>query len=717
MRKKTSTARRLHPRLRVLRNGDNSVNRCRSELCTTVASLLGTDTDDSLTYKTDRAVSSIDLAAAQIATNAIDFSASALDQSTAVQTKLTERKKMEQSVKADDSYVNVFISVDAGQSDAIKQMQEVAKAVSQLCVSHNRNSSSEKMSGDIRISGNLISATIPIAALDTIELNKTFSFVQPAEPLKLDVPIATAATKPNKNRYRGEKSHQYGEDIIIGIIDVGGFDFSHPDFLDENGDTRFIRIWDQGSDFRAHPEGFDYGAEFKAHHLNAAISTQEIGGLPANLLEPQSQSNSGSHGTHVASIAAGNTGICSRAKIAAVLVDIPTPTEDRERRQFTFSDSSRIVHAVDYLLALAKDKPISINISLGTNGGGHDGSSGVTRWMDNALQQPGRSICAAAGNAGQEQGVTDDDYGWIMGRIHSSGRIPSRGLDKELGWVVVGNGIHDLSENELEIWYSAQDRFIVELLPPGDSRWLRVEPQEFIENKRLNDGTVVSIYNELYHPANGVNAISLYLSPHLADGDVRGVRAGVWRVRLIGDEIRNGEFHCWIERDDPSEVGQIEGKRLMRFPSFFSTSSNVDSHSLSSLASGHATVAVANYDAATNKMNITSSQGPTRDNRTKPDIAAPGTNVVAAKGFSNNEEQWISMSGTSMASPHVAGVIGLMLNANPALNARQCMGILQRTSVPLPGMTYEWANDAGFGRIDANAAIAEAVEFTERTER
>ncbi len=49
--------------------------------------------------------------------------------------------------------------------------------------------------------------------------------------------------------------------------------------------------------------------------------------------------------------------------------------------------------------------------------------------------------------------------GWVMGRIHTLGRVQSRGLDVELEWVVVGDGIADFSENELEIWYSPQDRF------------------------------------------------------------------------------------------------------------------------------------------------------------------------------------------------------------------------------------------------------------------
>lgn len=404
-----------------------------------------------------------------------------------------------------------------------------------------------------------------------------------------------------------------------------------------------------------------------------------------------------------------------------MLIDAPVPEGEYERRRHTFAESSRIVHAVEYLLEFANTlgKPISINISLGTNGGAHDGLSSTNRWLDNAISLPGRAITLAAGNAGQEAAQHAEDSGWIMGRIHSSGQIVSRGLETQLEWVVVGNGIADVSENELEIWYSAQDRMQVEVLPPGETRWLQVKPQEFIENKRLSDGTMVSIYNELFHPSNGENYIAIYLSPHLQPGEIRGVRAGVWRVRLIGEEIRNGKFHCWIERDDPHEFGIEDGQRVFRFPSFFSTDSNIDSHSVSSLSCGRATISVSNYDAETNKMNVTSSQGPTRDNRMKPDLAGPGTNIVAANGFAEEEEPlWTSMSGTSMASPYIAGVIGLMMVAarNP-INSLQCLGILQRTAKPLPGGSYTWVNDAGFGRVDPEAAVAEAQNFSRRTDK
>lgn len=303
-----------------------------------------------------------------------------------------------------------------------------------------------------------------------------------------------------------------------------------------------------------------------------------------------------------------------------------------------------------------------------------------------------------------------------MGRIHTMGQVRAAGLDVDLEWVVVGDGIADVSENELEIWYGAQDRFSVSVQPPGSTSWFTVSPREYIENRRLDNGTVLSIYNELYHPTNGDNYIAIYLSPNLDSANFSPVSPGVWRVRLHGDEVRAGHFHAWIERDDPMELDRSERLRAFRFPSFFSQSTNMDSRSIGSLACAHRVAAVANVEAGLGRVNISSSQGPTRDGRNKPDIAAPGTDIVAANGFSG-DDLWVSMTGTSMASPYVCGVLGLMFSANPALNAAQCLGILKRTARPLPSHDYEWRNDAGYGLIDADMAIREAMTFDVRTEK
>jgi hypothetical protein len=162
---------------------------------------------------------------------------------------------------------------------------------------------------------------------------------------------------------------------------------------------------------------------------------------------------------------------------------------------------------------------------------------------------------------------------------------------------------------------------------------------------------MISIYNELYHPSNGNNYIAVYLSPFFGTDAVVGVPAGEWTVRIHGRDIRDGAFHGWIERDGPRRLGRIGPKEAWRFPSFFTEASNVDDSSVGSLSCGRRIVAAANLHEAEERVHITSSQGPARDSRFKPDVAAPGTDIVAANGFAGPEEPWVRMTGRAPSSP------------------------------------------------------------------
>ena len=710
MKKPDAKARRLHPRLRVYANSDEQVNAVRADLSTAVTSTVAPAAARKVHSLADEDPSEAQRYQQFLAPDAVATST----------VKLSRQRKLASRPAPKHAYVNVFVQYMPEQSGAAgkkraKEKLKITKRIQNALPPHT----AKAVKGAVLPGRQLVAATIPVTMLAELKNSEAVSFVHPAEPLKLDVPVARQAKAPRSRAIRGSTSKQKAKGVLIGIIDVGGFDFSHSDFLDKAGKTRFHSIWDQGGDQRPPPNGFAYGSLITKSHMDAAIAAaKKPGGLPAHFLESQTQQQQGSHGTHVASIAAGNKGVCPHATIAAVLIDVPQPNDERERRRSTFSDSSRIVHAIEHLVNIAEEKDLSlaINISLGTNGGGHDGSSGPCRWIDSLLATPGRAICVAAGNAGQEAAERDDDLGWVMGRIHSGGLVPSKGLEIDLDWTVIGNGIADVSENELEIWYSPQDRVSVLQQPPNSKRWFEVKPGEFIENHRLENGTRISIYNEVYHPTNGSNYIAIYLTPNLQLGAFVGVQAGLWRVRLRGDDIREGSFHAWIERDDPNEIGRHGDMRLFRFPSFFSTRSNVDSHSINSLACAFRVIGVANVDDVRQKVHITSSQGPTRDGRLKPDICAPGTSVVAANGFATTGSEWTEMTGTSMASPYVTGVVALMLRAAPELSAAQCLGILQRTSQPIPGASYKWQNDAGFGRIAPEKAIEEARRLNMRAE-
>ena len=709
-------SRRLHPRLRCIRNGAAEVNLLRSDLSSTVATA---SADQPPPPEALEAVSGMK----GLATS-LNFTQQLEAPPKQPRTRLKKRPRLKNQKQASNSFVNVFVElVRSGESGdistrTVQKLEKLAKPADDDLQRRRQ----------ILVRRNVVSASLPVTALKELEKDPEIAFVHPSEPLTFDRPKVERNGGPAPAPKRiGEPSlaakHGSGEGVIIGIIDVGGFDFAHEDFLDAQGKTRFLSIWDQGGNSRKPPSAngkkrFTYGSELTQALMNKAIVAEKAGQFPATLVEQQSQQSEGSHATHVASIAAGNSGVCPNADIAAVLISVPMLENSLEERRTTFTDTTRIVDAVEYLLEVAEreKKPISINISLGTNGAAHDGSNGVSRWLDALLATPGRAISVAAGNAGQEKALSDDDIGFVMGRIHASGRIAATGLSVDLDWTVVGNGFEDMSENELEIWYGAQDRLTIMLKPPGSNEWISVRPREFVENRRLASGTTVSLYNELYHPTNGANYAAIYLTPNLDRDNLRGVAAGDWTIRLTGQEIRDGRFDCWIERDDPIDVGSYRGVRLVRFPSFFSERSNVDSHSISSLACGQRVIAVANLDEARQRINASSSQGPTRDNRSKPEVAAPGTDIIAAKGFTQDGKKWLAMTGTSMASPYVAGVVGLMLAANQELTSAQCAGILQRTAAPLPGGAYSWANDSGFGVVDPAAAVLEASTFTERRE-
>jgi serine protease AprX len=103
-----------------------------------------------------------------------------------------------------------------------------------------------------------------------------------------------------------------------------------------------------------------------------------------------------------------------------------------------------------------------------------------------------------------------------------------------------------------------------------------------------------------------------------------------------------------------------------------------------------------------------SSRGPTSDGRLKPEICAPGKDIVStrATGIHNEkaiDNNYISMSGTSMACPVVSGSVALMVQKNPKLTAAEVKDILEKTAKPIGSKCPN--TDYGYGRISVKSAI------------
>ena len=134
-----------------------------------------------------------------------------------------------------------------------------------------------------------------------------------------------------------------------------------------------------------------------------------------------------------------------------------------------------------------------------------------------------------------------------------------------------------------------------------------------------------------------------------------------------------------------------------------------------------------------------SSRGPRRDNgdgnplnELKPEVTAPGTNIIQAEGCitsggcSNffggdaSDNGYTSRgSGTSYATPSVSGIIALMLETNPDLSPAEVKEILKITAerrgeASAPEVDPFWNRDFGFGMVDAYAAVSMAIDFKQK---
>jgi subtilisin family serine protease len=498
--------------------------------------------------------------------------------------------------------------------------------------------------------------------------------------------------------------------VLVGLIDVEGFDFTHPAFLDDKGKTRFVRIWDQttmppargrpgspASQSRAKPwRRFDYGHEFHASAMNRAMAESGMFaywsiGLPSK--------DQGSHGTHVASLAGGSIGFCRTAYLAGVVFARNPKEVDQTSRDRNRGDGERLRDAVAYLCALASelDVPLVINVSLGRNCGAHDGSAMICRDIEALTSAAGYCVVVAAGNAG------DSGHDALAeGRVHARGEV-TKAAPVSLTWQVQND---DPTDNEMEVWYDEHDRLDVTVKAPDGTAFGPVGVDDQTRGTVKKDGTRIFIQHTSYDTDNGCNYAYVQLAPKDGDPNAK-VGAGDWTVELSAarSSAQTGAFNAWIERDDDRFNFQSNflARDLQKF----------DETKVNSLACGQNTIAVANWDVVNKRPHPTSSQGPTRDLRRKPDVAAPGTDIWGANGFPVQDgldiyppltvtRRFLSMTGTSMAAPYVTGVAGLMLAINRDLTAAQIRAIIVRAASP------DWDKQGGFGPFDFTRCLYEA---------
>lgn len=548
----------------------------------------------------------------------------------------------------------------------------------------NRVRTVTSIDGTARDNTTIVTARIPVSMIEAIRQEKFVVSLKAARPVRPQLRKTIEETKSREDLLPIGNHTDGGSRAIVGIIDFG-FDFMHKNFRNKDGSTRALAIWDQNA-----PAGPGSPFGLGRLHLKEKIDAALLKPDPFSALgygpPEEMPDEEGTHGTHVADIAAGNglgsgvPGVAPKADI--IFVEISTsdiPANGPGAVRSSLGDSVQLLEAIRFILDQAGDRPCSINVSLATNGGPHDGSTLVEQGIDRLLTQaPNRAVTIAAGNT----------FG--VG-IHAAGRVPADGTS-DLFWSVPSD---DSTSNELELWYRKGDLFAVEIIAPDGKSVLRAEPNE---TKTLQAGnkTVMLVDNRIGDPNNGDNMIGVFLRRELPPGR--------WTVRLHGASVDDGRFHAWIERDD---IGQ----------SIFDGPFD-DTHTLGSISCGHETIVVGSYDAHQEGTPLSedSSSGLTRDGRPKPEVCAPGRNVFAARSLTRTDVPHVGVthkSGTSMAAPAVAGIAALILseaNSNHrSLTSAELRKFVKDAARRNPPSGTNFDLRFGKGRVSGAASVRAAM--------
>ena len=494
-----------------------------------------------------------------------------------------------------------------------------------------------------------------------------------------------------------------GKGILVAIVD-SGIDYSLWDFRNPDGTTRIRALWDQSIAGNP-PAGYSIGTEYTQEQINEALSM--VNQQERNQIVP-SRDISG-HGTAVAGIAAGNggqpgmpadegngngiqagmpedtgtsAGISYRSDSSAVAEQYAGVAPESELlivkmgspRADGFPRTTELIQGVDYVIkkALELRMPVAVNISFGNTYGPHDGSSLLERFLDDISNYWKSVICVGTGNEGTSAG-------------HTAGRM--RENQEEV--VQLGVQTNEPALN-VQIWKSYVDQADISLVSPSG---VRVGPiQEILGPQRFVLGnTEILLYYGEPSPYSVRQEIFIDFLPRQSYID-----SGVWKIILTPRKIVNGEYEMWLPSQGVLNVGTAflypESGATLTIPS---TASRV--------------VTVGAYDALNYAYADFSGRGARTEYTAgyenvaafKPDLAAPGVNVMTAAAGGG----YAPVTGTSFATPFVTGGAALLMewgivrNNDPYLYGEKVKAYLRRGARELPGFTEYPNPQVGYGAL------------------
>lgn len=518
-----------------------------------------------------------------------------------------------------------------------------------------------------------------------------------------------------------------GSGVICGMMDTG-LDVNHLNFLNDDGTSRITRMW------------VITGANAALREL----TTQE------EILAYSADNDTESHGTHVLGIMAGSyKGNADKVTFMGdrgwqtLKKNYPVPyygvAPGAELAPCSGTlDGNNILIAAEKILNYAKErnKPAVMNLSLGHNFGPHDGTTAACRYLSEVGKE--MLICISAGNEGGspisyvknftssdnevKTFVSESSYAYGSADFWADDDTPFDitfvAVDKKTGEVVYSYKVTEEGTTVLAGSFYA-----------GDSSYIR--DVAFTENF---GGAAAVLITRQVDPNN--NRYNTYCSVQ-CPGEEADVVPGFILTGKNGKKVNmyaNGNLYFtsngikgYIDGNDHESINDMATAQNV-----ISVGAYNNADSWPTLEHGMVSYNYGNYT----KGDIApfSSYGTTPDGRYLPLLAGPGAIMISSYSHyylsahpsekeyavANIDDKrrsytWAEMSGTSMSSPFVAGVMALWLQAYPGLTYNQAKKIIQQTSIR-DEQTAKCGHRFGCGRINPLEGLKKVLELKASTD-
>ncbi len=548
----------------------------------------------------------------------------------------------------------------------------------------------------------ILIAHLPVTNLETIAADRRIKRIEAACGNELHNAVTRAVLNVNAVHEGRQLPQAFtGEGVVMGIQDAG-FDLTNPDFYSSDmQDYRIKAFWDMLSTDTV-GSAFPVGNAYEDRQSIIAYAHSRDSELIG-------------HGTHTLGTAAGSgygsvySGMAFGSDICLVnnvVSDNIQLVDEADRYKYTSATSLLgFKYIFDY--AESVGKPCVISYSEGSREDLY-GDDLLCNEVLGKLVGPGRIIVASAGNNNASPSY-----------IHKKKGIGSAGTFLEI-W---GNQLYFMAQSDREftarmvVYGSKRDTVNV------SSSWLCQQPDSLASDTIEVDGQEYifqyGAYPSAYDPNRLVVEYAVSGPDHIGMSSVCP-----FSVEFIGTDA-DIEVHKvrgnFVSRSVNPSLCQGERSHDVSFPA---SSPHVIAVGATAYSTGYTDMngKTVTYDYGTDGVKASfSSVGPTMDGRTKPDIMAPGTNIVSAANsyfFEANPESpqvgdlvgkfeyggrtyyWKADTGTSMSSPAVGGAIALWLQARPDLTREDITDVLAHTCTH-PDKSLDYPNNRyGYGQID-----------------